>query len=371
VTTVDPRPSSPFQGQEVPSRPRRESKANLFSTVLDAMADGVLVVDGELRVVVTNRALRDLLVLPPSAHGKPLADVLSEPRLHDAYAAALQRHEPCRFELAHRGLQDRTLDVAVVPLPEHEHWGHRALAVFRDVTERRELDRMLMDFIAAASHELRTPVTAILGYSETLCDAPPRDEATLHKFHTTIHRHAQNLSALLGQLLDLRRLDAGEWHLERAVIDVRAAFAAAAEAQTEAVRDAGLSVALTLPANLPPVLADRAALDIVLANLVQNAIKFTPAGGRIELKARPEPGAKVRLSVIDSGIGIAAADQGRVFERFYRVDKGRSRQTGGVGLGLAIVQQLVDRLGGTLELASKVGKGSTFSLVLPRAKELR
>ncbi|MSP91987.1 MAG: histidine kinase [Myxococcales bacterium] len=351
----------------LPRPPRKEPRANLFSTVLDAMADGVLVVDDQVNVVVTNRALRDLLVLPPATHGRPLASVLPEPRLRAAYVRALHAGEASRVEFEHRGMQSRVLDVAVVPLPDHAYWGHRALGVFRDVTTQRALDRMLMDFIANASHELRTPVSAILGWSETLVDAPPQRAEALQRVHATIHRNAVHLSDLVAHLLDLRRLDAAEWHLETTAVDVRDVFNLAVAQHAAAAAEAGLSVKITLPATLPPVKADRAALDVVVGNLVQNAIRYTPAGGRIELRARVEPGRRVRVLVTDSGIGIAEADQTRVFERFYRVDPGRSRHTGGVGLGLSIVKALVDRLGGELELSSRVGKGSTFAVVLTRA----
>lgn len=348
-------------------RGRKEPRANLFSTVLDAMADGVMVVDDELRVVVTNRALRDLLILPPASHGKPLLSVLQEPQLHAAFQAVLGGAEAMRFELEHRGLANRMLDVRVVPLPDHAEWGHRVLGVLRDVTERRELDRMLVDFVANASHELRTPTAAILGYAETLVDAPPSDPATVARFHATIHRHAQRLSTLLEQLLDLTRLDGERYALQMAPLDLADVLEGVVDQQAEAARLAGLSVRLQVPQNLPRVRADRGALDIVVGNLLQNAIKYTPpGGGRVEIKARADGPRHVRIAVVDSGIGIATEDQKRVFERFYRVDKGRSRQMGGAGLGLSIVQTLVDHLGGRLELSSRVGKGSTFSVVLRR-----
>ena len=347
---------------------RKEPRHNLFSTMLDAMTDGVMVVDDKLRVVVTNRALRETLLLPPGSHGQPLLKVLQEPRLHEAFQKVLGGAGPCNVEFVHRGLQTRVEDVLVVPLPDHVDYGHRALGVFRDVTERRELDRMLMDFIANASHELRTPTTAILGYAETLAEAPPTDPETLHRFHQTIHRHAQRLSKLLGQLLDLTRLDANTYRMNLEALDLKPVLQAAVEQQQEIAQDSGLSVHLSVPGNLPTVWADRGAVEIIIGNLLQNAIKYTPpGGGRVEVKARADGPARVRISVIDSGIGIATEDQARVFERFYRVDRGRSRQMGGVGLGLSIVKTLVDHLGGKLELSSAVGKGSTFSVVLPRA----
>jgi two-component system phosphate regulon sensor histidine kinase PhoR len=364
--TRDPAPPEPksLAGR----RELQETKANLFSTVLDAMTDGVMVVDDKLRIVVTNRALRETVLLGPNSHGKPLGGAIAERRLHEAFRAVLDGGAPQSVEVEHRGLQDRLFDVLVVPLPDHEYWGHRALGVFRDVTEVREVERMLRDFIANASHELRTPAAALLGYAETLVDAPPKDPATLHKFHATLHRHAQRMSTLLGQLLDLNRLDAQTWHLNPVALDLGEVLAGVVEQQAEVAEQAGLSVRLQVTVGLQ-ALADRGALEIVVGNLLQNAIKYTPpGGGRIEVRARVEREGKVRISVIDSGIGIADPDQRRVFERFYRVDKGRSRRMGGVGLGLSIVQDLVGQMAGRIELSSNVGKGSTFSVVLPRAQ---
>lgn len=347
-------------------RPRKQDRANLFSTMLDAMTDGVLVVDGRLRVVVTNRAMRELLLFRPRSEAPRLDEVLAEPALAQAFSEVLAGGATRTVEFLYRGLTDRTLDVLVVPLPDHEFWGHRALGVIRDVTQQRGVEQMLKDFIANASHELRTPTTAILGYAETLVDAPPRDPGKLHDFHEAILRHAERLSHLLAELLDLSRLDQSEWRLQPGPVDVGGLLLQLREHHREAAQKAGLSLRVQIADQLPQVWADRNALDMVLSNLVQNAIKYTPTGGRIELRAgRGTTAEEVRASVTDSGIGIRPEDQARVFERFYRVDKGRSRQAGGVGLGLSIVKALVDRMGGRLELQSTVGKGSTFSVVLP------
>jgi two-component system phosphate regulon sensor histidine kinase PhoR len=374
MTDIKLEPPAHDSGGFAAERPRKQDRANLFSTMLDAMTDGVLVVDDQLRVVVTNRALRETLLLRPRGEFPKLPDLIAEPALSQAFAEVLAGSPTQTVEFRYRGLTDRTLDVLVVPLPDHEFWGHRALGVVRDVTQQRRVEQMLMDFIANASHELRTPTTAILGYAETLVDAPPKDPKKREEFHQAILRHAERLSHLLGQLLDLSRLDQLDWRLAPTAIDAGALITQLAEHQSEAAQKAGLSVRIVVPEQLPPVLADRGALDMIVGNLFQNAIKYTPTGGRVEIKAAKEMAtssgtgqAVVRISVTDSGIGIRQEDQARVFERFYRVDKGRSRQAGGVGLGLSIVKALVDRMGGRLELQSTIGKGSTFSVLLPVA----
>lgn len=362
---------------EVHGERRPQAKANLFFAVLNTMTDGVMVVDDRLRVVVTNRALRELLLLPPSSEGQQLSRVLPDARLREAFQKALDGEAARTIELDHRGLKRRTFDVLVTPLPDHEVWGHRALAVFRDVTERRALETVLRDFIANASHELRTPVTAILGYAETLVDtaslSPAPEVKALRKFIDPLYRHATRLTTLVMSLLDLSRLDAATWQLDLEPVDVEPLVQTVVDGLAEQAADAGLSVSVTMPRNLPSVLADPGALDIVLGNLVQNAIKYTPpGGGRVELKARLEAAhgkkpAHVAIVVADSGIGISAEDQQRVFERFYRVDPGRSRRMGGVGLGLSLVRDLVLAMGGKIELTSQVGQGSRFTVVLPVA----
>lgn len=363
---------------ELEDKRRPQAKANLFFAVLNTMTDGVMVVDDRLRVVVTNRALRELLLLPPSSEGQPIARVLPDPRLREAFQKSLDGEPARTIELDHRGLQRRTFDVLVTPLPDHEVWGHRALAVFRDVTAHRALEQVLRDFIANASHELRTPVTALLGYAETLTDllavSRVKEVLALKKFVDPMYRHASRLSTLVARLLDLSRLDAQTWQLDLHAVDVATVLQASVDALTEVAENSGLSVSVHVPAKLPQVRADAGALDIVLGNLLQNAMKYTPpGGGRIEVRARLEQGqgtqpTSVAIAVIDSGIGISADDQLRVFERFYRVDPGRSRRMGGVGLGLSLVRELVLAMDGRIELTSQVGQGSRFTVYLPLAK---
>lgn len=353
------------QGRQLP----QQARANLFSTVLDAMTDGVMVVDDRLRLVVSNRSLRDTLLLGPNCHGMPLAGLLhDQPALVQGFESVLAGGGPRSLEIVHRSFVTRLLDILLVPLPDHEYWGHRALGVVRDVTERRDIERMQMEFIANASHELRTPTATILGWAETLVDAAPADPAKLRSMHEKIHRHAQRMHTLLGQLLDISRLDHDQWQFARDPVEIGAFLEQIAADQADQANAAGLSVSVQVAADLPTLHTDRNALAIVAANLLQNAIKYTPTGGRIELRsdaiARPRR-RDVRIAVADSGIGIAQEHQARIFERFYRVDKGRTRHVGGAGLGLAIVANLVSKLGGQLELHSAVGKGSTFSVTLP------
>ena len=346
-------------------RELRETNANLFSAVLDAMTDGVMVVDDKVRLVVTNRALRETLLLPPGSHGQQLSEVLHEAEVVAAFAAVLAGSGPKQLNIQYKGLTERSLDVRVLPLPDHAYWGHRALGIMRDVTEARSVEQLLRDFIANASHELRTPVTAILGYAEVLAEAPPTDAQQLAQFHDTVYRHAQRLDTLLRQLLDLNRLETGNWLLHQEDLQLRTQLVEIADQQRDAAAAAGLSVLVTVPPRLRAWL-DPSALAVVVGNLLQNAIKYSKPGGEpVRIVASRADPSQVRISVIDRGIGMAESEQTRMFERFYRVDKGRSRRMGGVGLGLSIVQNLVQTLGGRIEMVSEPGEGSTFSVILP------
>ena len=209
--------------------------------------------------------------------------------------------------------------------------------------------------------------------AETLLDMPPKDLKSLKKFTEPLYRHAQRLTTLVNRLLDLSRLDARTWQLDLQPVAVEPLVQTVLEGLREPAAEAGLSVSVQVPARLPKALADAGALDIVLGNIVQNAIKYTaPGGGRIEVRARlveaqGQHPPSVAIAVIDSGIGISAEDQARVFERFYRVDPGRSRRMGGVGLGLSLVRELVLAMDGRIELTSQIGQGSRFTVLLPVA----
>ncbi len=242
-----------------------------------------------------------------------------------------------------------------------------AVLTFHDITERRRIDRIRRDFVANASHELRTPLTSIRGFVEALEDGAVKDPATAPRFLAKIRAHADRMAALVDDLLELSRLESGErpplWEeVVPAEIaeDVVTSFSErAARKETTLTRaDHGASVVVT----------DAERLRRIIENLVDNAIKYTPPGGRVEVSTAPAPEGGAVLEVRDNGPGIAAEHLPRVFERFYRVDKARSRDLGGTGLGLAIVKHLAEGMGAAVSVSSELGKGACFTVTLPTGR---
>jgi len=238
--------------------------------------------------------------------------------------------------------------------------------VFHDVTELRRLERVRREFVANVSHELKTPLTAIRGFAETL-QAEGLSEAQRHQYLDVVLRHARRLSALIDDLLELSRIEGRQGFLEAVPVDVGALARGL-------LRDLGPRLkARTLQVDIRAegagrAVADRRALEQVLLNLLDNAIKYTDPGGRVVIRVRDD-GDRVRTDMADTGIGIPEGDQLRVFERFYRVDKARARDLGGTGLGLSIVKHLVQAMDGEVYVESKEREGTTFTVLLPRAGE--
>ncbi len=322
---------------------------NLRRSVLDAMADGVVVAGADGRVIFANPAARAMLADPGAALAEPIA-----------IAASGAGEAEAEIDGA-RDLRIRLRASRLSPVA-----GGGVVAVLHDITDLRRLETMRRDFVANVSHELRTPVAAIQGYAETLVDAAERDPARAGEFARVVHRHALRLSRLVADLLDLSRIEAGEQLLRVEPLDVREALARAAEVARPRAEAKRQRLAIDVEEGLLRARADEGAVDQVLANLLDNAIAHTPEGGAITVAARGADGL-IAISVSDTGVGIAPEHLPRLFERFYRVDAGRSREMGGTGLGLAIVRHLVEALGGKVRVESEPGRGSTFTFTLPRA----
>jgi two-component system, OmpR family, phosphate regulon sensor histidine kinase PhoR len=338
--------------REERAKTKEEPERELLAALPDAA--GLFGRDGTVRVA--NTAF-DVLAPGGRAAGLSALELTRAEDLGQAVRRALEGTGR-RVELELPWLR-RHFEGAVTPLLRGE-----ALLLLRDVTQARRADAMRRDFIANASHELRTPVTAIGGAAETLLAGALEDPVAARRFTDIIVRHAERLSRLTQDMLHLSRIEAGHWpmHLER--VDV----APLADELVELHRDRATDRGLTLGEEVPPGLAVRAdarALEQVLVNLLDNAIKYTPAGGAVKLAATQE-GARAVLSVSDTGAGIDQRHLPRLFERFYRVDPGRSRDQGGTGLGLAIVKHLVQAQGGEVGVESG-GAGSRFWVALPAA----
>jgi two-component system phosphate regulon sensor histidine kinase PhoR len=315
--------------------------------------------DGRGRIVLSN----DAFVRLTGSHGRgrTAVEAIRSAELHDAVTGAIDG-APSRIELVlEKGNDERNLVAHVAPLPGNAG----VIVVLHDVTELRRADSIRRDFVANASHELRTPLTAIRGFAETLRDGAVDDPQIAKKFVGNIVDNAVRLQRLVDDLLELSRSESPEARFDLAPVDPSpiAAKVIAAFEQKASQKKLELGVAGPAPAS---VLADARALDQVLMNLVDNAVKYTPAGGKVSVRFA-EDGARIAIEVADSGPGIAASHLPRIFERFYRVDAGRSREQGGTGLGLAIVKHLVQRMHGEISVESKPGRGSTFRVRLARA----
>jgi two-component system phosphate regulon sensor histidine kinase PhoR len=333
-------------------------------TILAGMLEALLAVDRELRVILCNDAFARFAGVPaPIPAGTPLVRVAREPDLLDMINTALRegRTSSGRLEPGH-GNQVWQITVSPLPMPS----GRGAIALLHDISDLERLERVRRDFVANVSHELRTPLAAIRGYAETLLDGALDDEENRYRFVEIILSHSIRLNNIASDLLALSELEAKEGAEPPRPVLLRAAIDSAVRsiAQEAARRD----VAVLIPDTCTlEVLGYRTRLEQVLVNLLDNAIKFNRPGGEVRIEAEEQDGSVV-ITVADTGIGIPSADLPRVFERFYRVDKARSREVGGTGLGLSIVRHAVDQMQGSITLTSELGHGTVFRIVLPSAQ---
>ena len=338
-------------------------EARILTAVLDGMAEGLWVTDAEGTVVRHNDALAEMLLPANGAivGQRPLALIRNE-ALNDAVARACHEGASTRLELTLEGLYSRTLAVRVTPVGRDLPG---SAAVFHDVTELRRLEKVRKDFVANVSHELRTPITAIRGYAETLQGGALQDTQVAPKMVEIIHRQSERLSELVEDLLELSRLEAREMTFQRTEVPLALAVSRAAEGVRPKAEGKNQQIGLHVPPGLV-ALGDGRAIEQVLLNLLDNAVKYTPAGGRVDVDGAYEGGRCV-VRVRDTGVGIEPKHLSRIFERFYRVDKGRSRDMGGTGLGLSIVKHLMGAMDGEVKVESQPNAGSTFVIFLPSA----
>jgi two-component system phosphate regulon sensor histidine kinase PhoR len=331
-----------------------ESDDALLNAVIESLDEGIVAVSARGEIIRLNQSARRLLAL--SAAVPFSADLLpQERRMRDALRTAMSGTATEPAELA---LRDRTLLLTARPLPD----GGAVLAVM-DLTTRRRLETIRRDFVANVSHELKTPLTVIGGFAETLRDRDLSDDDQ-QRFVETIESNTRRMQRIVDDLLDLSRYESGTWvpnivpnDLVSVVTDVFASVHRAADAK-------GLSLSFQAPADARHVDADPTALRQIIANLVENAVRHTPRG-EVTVRAEAPASGGTTVIVSDTGIGIPTEHIGRIFERFYRVDSGRARDEGGTGLGLAIVRHLVEAHGGAVRAESVVGQGTTITVHFP------
>jgi two-component system, OmpR family, phosphate regulon sensor histidine kinase PhoR len=344
-----------------------------LEAILRGMVEGVLVTDLHGGVVLLNARGRELLALAPDAspRGRPLVELTRDPALGE-----LMRELASGASIASRDVTlsagtGPTLQVNAARLRGADGEAFGFVLVLHDVTELRRLEVIRRDFVANVSHELRTPLTAIKGYAETLLGTAGDERETARRFLTIIDRHSERLGRLINDLLTLSDLELGRTPMRLNAVTLGSAVDDVLQIFAEPVARAGVRVEAQVAPGLPPVHADGDRLRQVLINLVDNAIKYTPAGGGVMVRALPASGAEhtgmVEIAIEDSGIGIPAQDLPRLTERFFRVDKARSRELGGTGLGLAIVKHIVQAHGGSLAISSALGQGTTVRVFFPIA----
>ncbi len=343
------------------------STSQTQATVLEGMTESVIAVDRSEHVLFANASAGRLLGFrPDKVEGLPLLEAVRSHELREAVQRAIRSGKLATCEMNWRVGSPRTFDVLATPLPGEPPPG--VVLVLRDVSELKRLERMRHQFIANVSHELKTPLSSIRAYTETLLGGARNDPAHCERFLTRIDEQAARLQELILDMLSLARIESGQMALDLADVSVaRVARRCIADYEPQAVSRELVLENLCTDAAVR-VHADEEALRQILSNLIDNAVKYTAPGGRVSVRCRPN-GQFADIDVTDTGVGIPAEHHERLFERFYRVDKARSRELGGTGLGLSIVKHLCQAMGGSVSVQSELQRGSTFSVRLPLAGE--
>ena len=359
-----------------------KDKAELLA-ILAGMSEGVVATDTHQRIRLSNAAAADLMGFAAARpDGKLLWEVVRHEAILTAAAAVLETREPADVQVG--PVSNRHLRVAVRPFPPTGE-PEGLVIVAHDTTQSVRYQELRKQFVANVSHELRTPLTLIKGFAETLADGALQDPVRGPQFLATIGKHADQLTNLVNDLLDLSRLEGHPDVPQCAAVDVAATVRAAVDLLRPAAHKKGQDLTVACDPGLPPVAGNADYLERAVANLVDNAVKYTPDGGRITVTAAADVAdgheghngdghngdpTGVVVTVSDSGIGIPAGDLPRIFERFYRVDRSRSRDMGGTGLGLSIVKHVAQAHGGTVDVSSTPGAGSVFRLKFPAQADL-
>jgi two-component system phosphate regulon sensor histidine kinase PhoR len=336
-------------------------------TIFGAMQDGLLVVDASRRIVLVNFTLQNWFGLPGEIPTAPLLEVVRNSDIDRLIAETLRTGEPQRQELALQTAPNgaiRHMQLSAVATRTGSGSVAGAVALFHDITELKQTDEIRRDFVANVSHELRTPLSILRGYIETLLDDPNLSGEEVNRILEVMKKHSGRLNALTDDLLTLARLESANPNLQLEEVRLSELFAAIVRDWASKFADRKLRIDVNVACDVPVIQADATRLQEVLYNLLDNAVKYSEPNGRIRLQATRHND-QVALSVTDTGTGIGKADLPRIFERFYRTDKARSRELGGTGLGLSIVKHIAQMHGGSVEAESAVGQGTTIRVLLP------
>ena len=338
---------------------------NQSAAILASMEEGVLLIGTDQRVIFCNSAFCQAAGVT-NAHweGRPVVELIRNSDLLSMIQKALIGNEVIHGEVVVGSIRTRSFAVTSAPV-QSDALISGAVMVLHDISEIRRLERARRDFVANVSHEFRTPLTAIRGFAETLLEGALEDAENRRRFIEIIHDHALRLGRLTNDLLRLAQIEAGQLQLEPQPITVASIVEPCIETTRVKAAQNGLTLEVQCASESPVLLGDLRALQGVLQEILDNAMRYSSEGGRILINTAVQESEAV-ISVSDTGIGIPKADQERIFERFYRTDPARSRESGGTGLGLSIAKHLIEAHGGRIKVESEVGRGSTFYVYLPR-----
>lgn len=341
--------------------------AKLFEATMSGMREGLLVVDQEMRVVASNVAARRLFnASPDRLESQRLTQLTRNPDIYSAFLDGLKGQERSGVKIETFGSGRRVFDLRVVPLKGDGTEPEGAIGVFFDVTQLERLERVRQEFLSNVSHELRTPLTAILTFVETL-ETDSADEEDRNRFLSIIRKNASRMQNLIDDILELSAIEAGTVNVQAKEIDLASLVDDVLMSLEGSASTRGVDLANELEVGTM-VLADPVRMEQMLTNLIENAIKFNREGGRVTVRYEENPN-RSRILIEDTGEGIPAQHLERLFERFYRIDRARSRDMGGTGLGLAIVKHLARAHGGEVAVESKLGEGSVFAIELPKPQQ--
>jgi two-component system phosphate regulon sensor histidine kinase PhoR len=336
-------------------------RASGQKAILSAMHDGLLVVDAESRLVLVNPAFSDLFGVAEDSLGAPLLESVRDPAVEQIVAETLRLKKPSHGELA---IGRRQFQMTSVPMGAENGTISGAVVLFHDITALKRADEVRRDFVANVSHELRTPLSILRGYIETMLDDPKMPRGETSRILEVMDQHSKRLGLLADDLLTLAHLESGSSTLQWSEIDLLRFLSDLVRDWAKKFVTKELEPIVDVSDDCSTIRADEQRLREVYDNLLDNALKYSGQGGAVRLTADRHDG-EVALSVSDSGIGISQDDLPRIFERFYRADKARSRELGGTGLGLSIVKHIAQLHGGRVEAESELGKGTTVRVILP------
>lgn len=338
---------------------------NKLQAILSSVEEGVIAVDKKGDVILVNPVVEKLFnTTNDFALGKNIIEIIRNYELESLFRQALEKEEAVSYEMPFLIPERRKFRLHLTPLRKNDNIVG-IVAILRDVTELRRLEKIRSQFVANVSHELRTPLTSIKGFVETLLDGAIEEKDTARNFLEIINSEAERLSRLINDVLSLSKIETKRTEIEKIPLQIADVINKVVALLSPIAQNKKIELSVDLSSALPIIEADEDMMGQVIINLTENALKYTPTGGQVQIKAIPFDNG-VKIMVKDTGIGIPEKSLPRLFERFYRVDKARSREMGGTGLGLAIVKHIVEAHEGTIEVESQLNHGSVFSIYLPK-----